>query len=639
MSRGSEILRLVSQRATPRFELLGYALAIVSVGAAIIVLTLMQTRWQAAAHVSILLFAVIVATRFGGTKPGLLAIALSVLGFNYLLLHMHTPVNDTSLQVLRLLSLVAVAAYVVWVTAAERRRAAAFERLHQEGLRNNEELRIENMERRRTEEELRASELKFRTLAENAPGAIFICQDDRILYCNPTASQITGYGEAELCGRSFWDTAGAESRDLVRARAEARQRGEPVPPRFELKIRTKAGEERWLDFTEGYFEVCGRPAVLGIALDITERKQAEEAVRDSQQLLVQVLATLPVGVAVTDQKGDFILSNTAVKRVWGDPLIVSGAERWVRSKGAWHGSGRTIAPSEWASVRALKTGETSLNELIDIESFAGERKTIQNSAAPIRSAEGQIVGAVIVNEDVTERVRAEEALQESADRLQHLSRRLLAVQEEERRHLSRELHDEFGQLLATVRLYLQAAKSAAGKAAQPSLDEAITLLQQAATEVRGLALELRPTLLETSGLETTLRWLAEQFQQRTGIVTEVVGHVTEASGEAAIAAFRVAQEALTNVVRHADARHVWIELSQGDGVLSLVVRDDGAGFNASKALERASERGNLGLVGMGERVQILGGSLAIDSQPGRGTRIRVALPLAEPVAMPAQHMA
>src|SRR5207253_81283 len=104
---------------------------------------------------------------------------------------------------------------------------------------------------------------------------------------------------------------------------------------------------------------------------------------------------------------------------------------------------------------ALFEGQTTLNELIDIETFDGQQKTIQNSAAPIRNAEGLILQAVVVNEDVIERVRAEEALRDSADRLQRLSRRLLEVQEEERRHLARELHDEVGQLLTGLGLILK----------------------------------------------------------------------------------------------------------------------------------------------------------------------------------------
>lgn len=234
-----------------------------------------------------------------------------------------------------------------------------------------------------------------------------------------------------------------------------------------------------------------------------------------------------------------------------------------------------------------------------------------------------------VQEHIAEQMRAEAALRESARWLQHLSRRLMAVQEEERRHLSRELHDEFGQILASITLHLQAAKVVAGQAAQASLQESMTLLQRAGTHVRSLALELRPTMLETAGLDATVRWLAEQHELRTGVVTEVIGHLNEVTGEPAIACFRVAQEALTNVLKHARAQHVWIELSQRERALELVVRDDGVGFDVTHTLEEAAARGHLGLLGMKERVQILGGSLEVDSKPARGTRLRISLPLLE----------
>ncbi len=499
--------------------------------------------------------------------------------------------------------------------------------------------------------------------------------------------------------------------------------------------------------------------VYGTNVEITERKRAEQSVRESQQLLALVLATLPVGVAVTDREGDIITANEAARRIWGD-LIVSGLERRMRTKGFWHESGKRIEPEEWPGVRAAFRGETQLNELIDIDAFDGKSKTMRNSAAPIRNAEGLIVGAVIVNEDVTERVRAEDAvrkneeqlrdvidtipviafismpdgsneftnrswqeytglsvkdtagwgwestvhpddvarfheewcaavsavtpfdnaaryrgadgqyrwflvravplrdergnllrwygvlmdvedrvhaeqaLRESADRLQLLSRRLLEVQEEERRHLARELHDEFGQLLATITVQLHVAKTLAGEAARSSIEECISILQGAGDEVRSLALELRPTMLDTAGLDATLRWLASQHEQRTGIATEVVGHLNEVPGEVAIAAFRVIQEALTNVLRHAQAQHIWIELSQSDGAVELLVRDDGVGFDVPKTLDWAANRGHLGLLGMKERVQILGGHLEVDSKPGLGTRIRLSLPLTEPISEP-----
>lgn len=247
----------------------------------------------------------------------------------------------------------------------------------------------------------------------------------------------------------------------------------------------------------------------------------------------------------------------------------------------------------------------------------------------ILNEEGEPIRLVGTAQDVTELRQAEQALQEYAARLQTLSRRLLEVQEEERRHLARELHDEFGQVLATITLHLHAARSLAGAAALSQLDECASLLKQAGEQVRSLALELRPTMLDTLGLEVTLRWLAEHHQQRPDCEVQVVGHLsgTPLPPELAIACFRVAQEALTNVVRHAQARHVWVELSESESVLELVVGDDGVGFDMASTQEQAAEDGRLGLLGMAERVQLLGGTLQVESEPGRGTRIRASFPL------------
>jgi two-component system, NarL family, sensor histidine kinase UhpB len=251
---------------------------------------------------------------------------------------------------------------------------------------------------------------------------------------------------------------------------------------------------------------------------------------------------------------------------------------------------------------------------------------IQNSAAPIRDAAGSIIGAVMVAEDVTDRVRAEQAVRDYASRLQQLSRRLLAVQEDERHHLSRELHDEFGQLLATISLHLHAAHRLASEAARPGLEECMTLLERAGAQLRTLAVELRPVMLESAGLEATLRWLAQRHGQQTGIVIQVAGHLPQVPGHLAIAGFRMVQEALTNVLRHARAQSVRIDLHSGDTTLELTVRDDGVGFDVPRMLGQAAGEGHLGLLGMRERAQILGGSVEVQSEPGQGARVRILLP-------------
>jgi len=152
---------------------------------------------------------------------------------------------------------------------------------------------------------------------------------------------------------------------------------------------------------------------------VSEDRQMDDTVRESPELMRQVLQTLPVGVAVMNRAGDIILLNEASKCIWGG-MITAGPERWGQTKGYWHDSGERVDPKKWASIRALNKGETSLNELIDIETYTGQRKIIRNSAAPVRDAEGTIVGAVIVNEDVTVHVKAEEALRRSEDELRRV---------------------------------------------------------------------------------------------------------------------------------------------------------------------------------------------------------------------------
>ena len=617
--------------------ILGYGVAVVSVTAAMISLTLMRSHWQASAPVSLFLLAVILSTWLGGTRPGLLATALSILGFDYLLLHLGGPAGVQAVHWIQLLSLVAASGYVVWISATGRSAAAALRRIRDELRQSNDALRLENTALRKSERLLREAEELGQTGSweqDLVTGEIFNTPENDRLF----------FGSDRTKGARLEDYASAvhaEDRDYVMKRRVGLLT-EGGPGDIEFRVVWPDGSVHVLFGRATVVRDATGSAVrvYGTNVDVTERKKAAEAVSESQQMLQQVLATLPVGVVVTNTAGDILLANEALRRIWGASPVARGTERWNQSVGSWHDSGKRIAASEWASVRALSRGETSLNELIDIETLDGRKRTIQNSAAPIRSGSEQIVGAVIVNEDVTERVRAEEALHESANRLQHLSRRLLAVQEEERRHLSRELHDEFGQLLATVTLHLHAAaKGVARGAAEANLGESIALLQRAGAQVRSLALELRPTMLETGGLESALGWLAQQHQQRTGIVTEVVGHVTDVAGESAIACFRVAQEALTNVVRHSRARHVWIELSQRDGFVELVVRDDGVGFDVGRTLERAARGSNLGLIGMRERVEILGGTLKIDSGVGQGTRICIALPLAEASPALAQHTA
>lgn len=234
--------------------------------------------------------------------------------------------------------------------------------------------------------------------------------------------------------------------------------------------------------------------------------------------------------------------------------------------------------------------------------------------------------------------RADEQLARSAKILRQLSANLLEAQEVERRHLARELHDELGQTLTATKITLESVQHDLTAAAAPAesppagslaLRTAISHVETMLQQVRNLSLSLRPPILDDCGLPAALRWLTDQHTKTTGRpVTFDLKHY-EGHLEPALqtACFRIAQEALTNVTRHAQARKVNVELQCDLEHLTLVVRDDGIGFNVNAAITRAHAGGSVGLLGQQERAALLGGRVDIISRPGAGSEIRVWFPL------------
>jgi PAS domain S-box-containing protein len=266
--------------------------------------------------------------------------------------------------------------------------------------------------------------------------------------------------------------------------------------------------------------------------------------------------------------------------------------------------------------------------------------------------------ALIVAHDITGHKRAEEAPQESIQqikiayeqatiyarelntkiaelsltrqRLQLLSQQLVEAQEAERRHIARELHDEIGQTLTAVKINLQAMQrlSHTSSLAIP-LAESMDIIEQAIQQVRNLSLDLRPSMLDDLGLLATLRWYLDRQAKWAGFITQFTADPPDMQlpSNLETVCFRLVQEALTNVMRHAQAQRVQINLQQHQTELELFIQDDGLGFEVEATLARVAHGTGLGLLGMQERVALLGGQLDINSAPGRGVEIRVCLPL------------
>ena len=249
----------------------------------------------------------------------------------------------------------------------------------------------------------------------------------------------------------------------------------------------------------------------------------------------------------------------------------------------------------------------------------------------VRDEHGRILRSRSVWRDISRRKRAERQLQEQTERLQILSHRLLDIQETERRAVARELHDEIGQVLTAVKLHLQTLDYPGGGATDAAgLRDSIEFVEHAIQLVRNRAMDLRPALLDDFGLIPAIRWYLERHAARADFAVELCAdrEMMRPPAPLETACFRVIQEAVTNAMRHAKARHLRIEIEPQEKSFQFAIHDDGVGFDVEAARRRALTGGSIGLTGMQERVEFLGGHLDIESGGGRGTHIRVSLPLA-----------
>jgi len=258
----------------------------------------------------------------------------------------------------------------------------------------------------------------------------------------------------------------------------------------------------------------------------------------------------------------------------------------------------------------------------------GALRFVEVLAAPLWGPDGQFTGIVESLHDITERQKAQESLQRNAERLRALSVRLAEVSEVEKQRLARELHDQVGQNLTAIGINLTILRDQLDRQsalARSRIDESLSLLEQTAARIRDLMADLRPPVLDDYGLVAALHWYGEQFSRRAGIHVSVEGREPEPrlNTAAESALFRIVQEALTNVAKHAQASNVWIRVQVDESQLRLEVDDDGIGFDS----DRTHQPGMcLGLVTMAERAEAVGGVCQVQSHAGRGTVVQVRVP-------------
>jgi signal transduction histidine kinase len=260
----------------------------------------------------------------------------------------------------------------------------------------------------------------------------------------------------------------------------------------------------------------------------------------------------------------------------------------------------------------------------------GEQRYVELIASPLRATDGSFEGIIEALRDITERRRAEEALHQYAQRLRALAARLAEVAETERQRLARELHDQVGQNLTALGINLNIVRTQVGEEAvaeRSRLDDSLSLVEQTAERIRDLMTGLRPPVLDDYGLLAALHWYSEQFARRTGIETRVEGSepIPRLPPHVENALFRIAQEAFTNVAKHAQATQVSVTVRASDESVRLVVEDDGIGFDHVAQSRRSAEPA-WGLLTMSERAEAVGGHCRVESSAGQGTRVSVEVP-------------
>jgi PAS domain S-box-containing protein len=483
-------------------------------------------------------------------------------------------------------------------------------------------------ERKLAEEALRESEQRFRELAENIHEVFWMSdpENTRMIYISPAYEAIWGRSRETIYSSpaSWMDAIHPEDRPrMVRVRAN---RTPVLPHENTYRIVRPDGSVRWIR-DRGFPVHDERGAVVrfaGIAEDITERKETEEAQERALSLMLATLESTADGILVVNTEGKIVTFNRLFARMWRLSDEVLASKEDARALDCV--LDQLVEPKKFLEkVRYLyrHPEEESFDRLVFKDGRVFERYSRPQLVG------GKMAGRVWSFRDATERRRAAKALEEVNGRLRFLSRRLFQVQEDERRHLARELHDEIGQTLTAAKINLQIIAQDPAKMAG-RLDDSIQLLDRLLGQVRQLSLDLRPPLLDELGLVPTLRWLVDQQAQRAGLRvtfhTDVDGLALDPTVQTTC--FRVAQEAITNIIRHSGAQKVAVVLRRKAGRLWLSVRDDGAGFDPAAIPQETSHHSRLGLVSMKERMLLVSGGLEVRSAPGKGTEIRAWFPVA-----------
>lgn len=523
-------------------------------------------------------------------------------------------------------------------------------------------------ERRELARKFEESQEKYQNIVESTLDGIMIVQGEKLVFVNASSAKIFGYDSAEeMKDVSFVDTIAPSNRFLVLDGYEGRAIGEDVLRNFEMKGLTKQGRVIDLEVNAKLVAWNLKPAVQASFRDITQRKSLEreqalwlweqETMSTIDRQLVSSVNLQSVLDAISyhakaltraDWAGVMMLNLEAGQAWWramtGNRVSMPSEPFPLRKAHA-----KVVQPSEHVLMQDLGT-----NPDFPLEEFPTLKaeKIISGIRFPLfveKEIRGQLIVGYRRQHDFAPReIRLLTSLAEKSSialanaqlyenllsrekEMEMLSGARVMAQEEERRRIAREIHDSLGQMLTAIKFNVEILEDAAGLQLEDDRKRMVdikSLLDNAMAEAREISYNLMPSVLVDFGLVPALQFLAEQFSKSNELTVEVHTNGVESRLDPSIEVglFRIAQEALNNIAKHADAHQINVQLIGDSNSIKLIIEDDGKGFHTSRFEPRSGQRHGMGLVSMRERAASFNGVLVLDSRPGHGTEIIVEIP-------------